>query len=427
MTADYPLNCLSNTGDGFSGWFAISNPTICNDFCYWSTSDSSTDSEEEYTAFNTADPHRITVISNGNKTAYWECIFDSAGDEILTSAAVGERWVDAYRRYIEGEVSASSDVNGIPFPYLKCHKGSGEKLSTWDRELVQSALFWKCWIVICSSVVLFQIMAGVWYWKRRKRRYQVIRASTGDLAFDTEQEEELAFHSLQLSESVNVIPPALRDVIRLPPRDQHQPTEHLTPRCKLCSTIANTLCSNSSARNKWMAVLRFLLVLTLNTLLVFTVAFSSISLMEINNNPLFKDSMRRWTPACSNPDLVCEAANNDVNKESASPNGEMAPFSYLIASDAQLHWFNGEFAQMGLQNLPPACSPSDSCWSCTRKHGRETNLRLKRAWESLMIGEVDGMERRDGTVGSLPVPDTLIMNGKNIHLQCSIVGLSSLH
>jgi hypothetical protein len=94
----------------------------------------------------------------------------------------------------------------------------------------------------------------------------------------------------------------------------------------------------------------------------------------------------------------------------------MSPFSYLIASDAQLNWFNGEFAQMGVQNLPPSCSPSDSCGSCTRKHGRDTNLRLRKGWERLMLGEVDGMEMRNETVHSggssrLPVPDTLIMNG----------------
>lgn len=90
----------------------------------------------------------------------------------------------------------------------------------------------------------------------------------------------------------------------------------------------------------------------------------------------------------------------------------MSPFSYIIASDAQLNWFNGEFSQMGMQNLPPACSPTDSCWSCTKKHGRETNLRLRRGWESLMSGQVDGMELRNESVGSWPIPDSLIMNGE---------------
>ena len=33
--ADYPLNCLDDLSDGFSGWFAVSDPNQCNDFCFW--------------------------------------------------------------------------------------------------------------------------------------------------------------------------------------------------------------------------------------------------------------------------------------------------------------------------------------------------------------------------------------------------------
>lgn len=418
MTDDYPLNCITDTGDGFSGWFAISNPKQCNDFCYWSTPTDTSDSQE-YSAFNTANPHNVTMITNGNVTYYWECVYDSASDNVLTLDAVGERWVDSYRRFVKGETASSATTimnDGVPFPYLKCQKGSGEELSTWDGELVQSALFWECWIAVCLGVLLVQLIVGGLYWKKRRRRYRMIRSSTGDVSSDSagivepEEKEEIGFHSLQLSESVNDV----LDNLSLSSIDRFgvvQESEHLTPRCKLCTPMAAKLCNTASSRKKWKAAIRTLLILGLNILMAFSIAFSSISLMEINNSPYFQENMRQWTPACSNPDLVCPNGNVDIKNESTKPNRDAAgPFSYLIASDAQLNWFNGEFAQMGLQNLPPACTPTDSCWSCTRKHGQETNLRLKRGWESLMSGNDVGM----GTFSGLPVPDTLVMNGKSL-------------
>jgi hypothetical protein len=36
---------------------------------------------------------------------------------------------------------------------------------------------------------------------------------------------------------------------------------------------------------------------------------------------------------------------------------------------------------------------------------------MKRGWERLMTGEVDGMEHNSAEESYRPVPDTLIMNG----------------
>lgn len=396
MTLDYPLNCLSNTGDGFSGWFAITDPKVCKDFCYWSSSNSDSN---DYTSSNTANPHEITVIRNDNETSYWECVYNADGDDVLTLEAIGQRWIDTYQQFIRAESMQSDDV---PFPYLKCQKGSSEKLSTWDVELVQSALFWEYLIALSATILLVQlIMAGI-FWKRRRRRYELIgRRSINDRIGGSDsvyREEELEFHSLQLDD--NDMPLTLQNITRIPssiPSDSFS-LEHqqyaITQRWRFCAPSFTKLCSN----NKWTTSLQIVLIVALNILLLCSIAFSSISLMEIHSSPYFQESMRQWTPACSNPDLVCEAGNQDINRESTMAK-KSSPFSYLIASDAQLNWFNGEFAQMGQQNIPNACTTSDSCWSCTRKHGRETNLRLKSAMERIMLGE------------GLPVADTLIMNG----------------
>ena len=127
MASDYPLNCIESTGDGFSGWFAITNPRQCNDFCYWSvdkkkksssasddTNENKDDNEDDsYTALNTANPHETTVIYNAASTnndttwsteeavAHWVCIYNSAGDKTLVSQAEGEKWIDTWHKYLD--------------------------------------------------------------------------------------------------------------------------------------------------------------------------------------------------------------------------------------------------------------------------------------------------------------------------------------
>ncbi|KAL3778783.1 hypothetical protein HJC23_002689 [Cyclotella cryptica] len=457
-TSDHPLNCLSDTGDGFSGWFAISNPRKCNDFCYWAIDTGGGDDGDEYdgdeagyTSYNTADPHHTTVIINNDFSAYWVCVYNAAGDDFMASQAEGQRWVDTWQKFSTNtlharQVDKYQQLNdsivknhGVSFPYLKCQKGAGEELTTWDEELVKSAPFWECWIVISSLIYLAELILGVSYWKKRKISYEMITgAASNSTAIDSyrlnaeRQDSEDSFHSLQLTESVNNTPPTFQDYsvllasIASTERIHTTQHQHTTTRFKVCTPVTSKLCNTSAARRRWIMALRIVTLLLFNALLAFTVAFSSISLMEIHKSPFFKENMQQWTPACSNPDLVCEAGNRNIdrpslpwnstkdNDASYSQTSREMPFSYIIASDAQLYWFNGEFAQMGEQNIPTACSPNDTCGRCTKKHGYDTNIRLKRGWEALLTGEVDGMERRrwwNGTGERLPVPDTLIMNG----------------
>jgi len=142
--------------------------------------------------------------------------------------------------------------------------------------------------------------------------------------------------------------------------------------------------------------------------------------MEINSSPRFKEGMEKLTPACSDPTLVCPAGNDDIDEQSTrwpppikTPDNDdaMQPFSYIIASDAQLYWFNGEFAEMGRESIPPSCSPSDSCGRCTGKQGLKTNRNLKNAWEHMMMGKTDGLLSNSPSTGDLPIPKTLVMNG----------------
>ena len=408
---DYPLNCIDDTGDGFSGWFAISNPRQCNDFCYWQLPSQNGSS---YAAWNTANPHMSTVVSTPIGTAYWTCAYDSADDTTIAAVAEEHRWDDSWRKYYsppkeDGKSNLEDVIENVPFPYLKCQKGAGELLKTWSGDVVKSAAFWESWIMLASLIVVGEIVALCIFRKRGKStRYEQVRLGTdrvlesGGVDFN-----EMRASSLHIDgegdadDEINFVPMQWSFLLSL--TFNQRATRAL--RCKYCAPL-------TSRRSR--CILRILLMVILNGLLAATLSFLAVSLIEVEAHPQYSERMQKMTPACSDPVMVCPAGNRDIDKQSAQwppleGTDTMQPFSYIIASDAQLYWFNGEFAEMGRKALPPSCRPSDSCGECTGKHGMKTNLRLRKAWESLMTGKTDGM---NASHANLPIPNTLVMNGE---------------
>jgi len=407
-----------------AGWFAISNTKQCNDFCYWNlppSTDNSTSST--YTSFNTANPHQTTVIDTPDGKVYWVCIFDSAEDAQTVSSVKEEPWIESnYATLLK-----TQDSKDATFPYLRCQKGAGEELTTWSEEFVKSTIFWESWITLSSLILAAEITALVIFCKKRRTLYEQVvgmeeSPSTTNDGMDSVID---GISSLQIDDEDDD-----DDNTRLSLNQHEQIAVHMnsTTRCKYCTILTS---------KRAIHILQIVLILVLNVLLLFTIIFSSISLMEINASPYFTEGMQKLTPACSDPSLVCPAGNVDVDRESvqwppirekiddvntattrasktsstnSSVHQDMKPFSYIIASDAQLYWFNGEFAAMGDQSIPPACSSSDSCWRCTGKHGLYTNQRMKNAWESIMIGKT---MNATNSSSDLPIPNTLIMNGKS--------------
>jgi hypothetical protein len=452
---DYPLNCIDDTGDGFSGWFAISNPRQCNDFCYWKLPDSVQQTTQNgttnsttsaggglvYAAWNTANPHKSTVISTPSSgTSYWTCIYDSANDKTLVSLAQDERWIDSFQKYYTPPLTTTEVVNkDVPFPYLKCQKGAGELLSSWSGDAVTSATFWESSVVLISFLFIGEFVTLYFIcWKRKRARSstryaQVVPLDDGlDVLHESRQtlsslhmtaegddddSEEIQFVNQQATKSSTFL---------------YSNKTGATSRCKFCN------------RRQLLCIFQILMVILLNALLLVALSFFSLSMNEIVTHSYYSESMQKFTPACSDPMLICPAGNVNIDKQSSvySPlsrqsvnsvkyeddltiksilqqqgeeevtnNNIMQPFSYIIASDSQLYWFNGEFANMGQQALPTSCTTSDSCARCTSKHGQSTNRRLQQAWESLMLGKTTGMNNSTDNSTDLPIPNTLIMNG----------------
>ena len=496
MVDDYPLNCIDETGDGHSGWFAISNPRQCNDFCYWSIekkekkkinttadevdgivsdNDDDYDGRYIYTARNTADPHRTTAIYGIEEAiSYWVCIYGSADDKFLVSQVNHneERWVDTWHNHLDKKSiktinaddsksnrnnddygSSNNKINNnVPFPYLRCQKGAGEYLRTYSGDAVQSSVFWQSWIILCSLIIIGQVTMLVVRCINKKRkwkpRYDPLTTTTpvsiniepglkteeisDDLQIDEMTEAVDSYGDFLMSsngsktvlieqESMEIDDPIASNT--LGGRDFLNPSSYSYVSSHRCKYWAPYLSHHA------LNLLRLLSMFVLNAFLLVTIAFASLSLMETKYHVELSETMKKLTPECTNPYLACpkgnqiidnpsstyisadEKTSSFVRSESTISPGISKPFSYIIGSDSQLFWFNGEFAEMGLKNIPSSCTEKDSCGSCTTKHGYNTNLRLKRAWEILMTGNSDGMSNKTTSSVNLPIPNTLIMNG----------------
>jgi len=106
------------------------------------------------------------------------------------------------------------------------------------------------------------------------------------------------------------------------------------------------------------------LVAAVNGLLLASVLISSVSLYELSGATL-SERAAKMTPACSDPSKVCAAGNVDVRRPSSPVSRAAAPFTYVVASDAQLDWFDGESPSLGRRNAPVPCDEGDSCGTCT--------------------------------------------------------------
>jgi hypothetical protein len=109
---------------------------------------------------------------------------------------------------------------------------------------------------------------------------------------------------------------------------------------------------------KWLAVASFVL---LNLVLPFTIFIAITSLVEISGVHTATFTLKKFTPACTDPSTVCDRGNRNVDRSSSEPPLTFLPFSYLIASDVQLDWYAGESAYIGRRSYPPACHEQMSC------------------------------------------------------------------
>lgn len=360
-----PLNFLSGLSkDVFAGWYPDSKGRKCTNFCFWLRASKST---------FLLSPHQTTTLPDGSK---WGCLIDVAGDEITLQFAI-----DHYEQF-----------QGEQFPYLRCSHGANEVLSSTFQRIVSSVGLW--WgLLLCS---IFLLILQVWI-TRKKHRLQsknlqeLSNKSTSKHREDVDQ--KLAHECVIMGDSIHTRRSLMTGII--------ERNNSITVHDGSHQAIESLEQSNKVNALHWVVTA---LLIFLNIILLFIVFVCILSLLEIQHGLDLPFSLKILTPACTDMSRTCpqglqniDRASNDIPQKD-----EMIAFSYMVASDSQLDWYDGEHAFLGQQNYPAACSESDSCASCTAKFAKYTNEQMKRSFEKLIRGDVE----RQG-----PAPKALVLNG----------------
>jgi len=320
LSLNPPLRCFFNLeGDEFSGWYAISNPFTCNDFCFWSSSN------------QTRDPHQSTRDSKDNTS--WLCAYNAALDT--------RRW--------NVVLSEAVPYHDQRFDYLRCSRGPLQVLSSFNQRMTRSKRLWISLVSSASLLVLIEVAILIYFIHRRKRlRTRISYSET---------------HSRARSSQVR------------------------------CTII-----------NIGFVCLFGIFIVTTVLLSIF-----SISLHEQQSTYDYTQSnLQLFTPSCVSPWKVCLQGNQAMDRESSSSFfhsnslNTVTPFSYMIASDAQLNWYDGESPYTTNWPLPLSCHAYDTCNSCTNKVATYTNSQMKKAMERL----INSPNRSEWIT-----PKTLVMNG----------------
>jgi hypothetical protein len=363
-----PLNCyyrLSN--DPFAGWFAVGDKNRCNDFCFWKQS-------EQYYAsnlsipFSILDPHQATITDDNAK---WTCLLNSASDDVSLTNAFDDVYDAASTIVFYDE-----DIDKVPF--LRCSRGAGEQLQSNTQIIMSSVVFWS----IAIGFILILLIYQIWYFILSKRRrhfyHDTMNSFHNELEMDLDNDNDAG------------------------PRAMASQAD-ITNEEQIYTEVERRKCCNGSASFSIRQCFNVLIILV-DIFLLYIVFTGILVIVEIDQKLDLPTTLKMLTPTCSSTNLMCPSANIPIDKPSTTrSNNTSQPFSYIIASDTQLNWYNGESAYIGSLNYPPPCHAKDSCGSCTQKFGEYTNEQIKKSIEKLINNST--------YENNVPRPRTLVLNG----------------
>lgn len=457
-----PLNCYSGlANDDFAGWYAVKEKTKCNDFCYWkqppstsiNESDDRNGTSTKTTLPSTADPHQTTITKTNAK---WVCLMNGAGDETTFDDIIH---ADDNPKI---HTKVFYDENILRFNYLQCSRGAGELLHSNGQIVMESVVFWSIMIVLCLILYIAQIR----YILLQRSRQTYVQCAIDNfhddlqmnLSFENNDNESRlsnSYNKLQMSNSTKnkqeqqleeeggekctILGEFNQNERNDMQQEKFSTEESISPdpisNVELNTEQTSRINSNShqnctpedmnALSSKCMNITscvrkirccskqKCILIVTIimDVFLLCVLFIATLVIIEINQKLDLPFELQVLTAPCSNTQLLCPAGNVPIDKSSSNDNN-LEPFSYIIASDPQLDWYDGESAYMGSLTYPPPCSSKDSCGSCTKKLGMYTNQQMKKSIEKLVNGRVQvASERATTTAEESPTPKTLVLNG----------------
>ncbi len=402
-----PLNCYSGlSNDDFAGWYAVSDKAKCTDFCFWMQSSQSQQSQQQNNnktnnSIILADPHQTTIITSTN--AKWVCLLNGSSNDV--------QWDDAFQTNtttnnndskVTIKVKVFYDEQIYKFDYLRCNRGAGEQLYSNGQIVIKSVTFWSFVIVFCFMIFILQI-----YFLRRRRRREFFQDTMLKYNEEMKMDSDILIHEeLDQGSDCNEDPTA--SVLVEQKSEDINPNEIVaTPQQHTQQNDSTSTQHNCTKRIQLIKNCSILVVIAIINLFLMYLLFTGILVITERVQPLvLPPPLQSLTPPCSETELFCPIGNipinnKSINRSKALSQDNVKPFSYIIASDSQLDWYNGESSSIGLTNYPPPCSSTDTCGSCTTKLGTYTNNQMKKSFENLM----------SRTSTNRPTPRTLVLNG----------------
>ncbi len=312
-------------------------------------------------------------------------------------------WRNAFEMYEDYNADGTRGVSD----HLRCSRGPAETLSSSGQDIFSSVPFWYTVLVIMTVAIL-----GEMYWFLRRRRTR--RNETQDQQCECESNEGGNENEAPFSTPVMVSPvtnpegSSLMDDSSMPVRNyskdgtDHGPAEDENPRGhdEAEQTSESQQSSLMRVRQRMRAICTCkchpmaikigipTFFLALNLAICFIIFASIVSLLELQYGVDLSHALKTVTPSCTATEKLCPDGNAPIDRASIDRAEVLQegfkPFSYLIASDSQLNWYNGESAYIGKKNYPPPCSKRDSCGSCTAKFGSYTNMQMKNTIEKII-------------------------------------------
>jgi len=208
-----------------------------------------------------------------------------------------------------------------------------------------------------------------------------------------ENERESSFCSQMMENGASLDYTAKNSALAVSSSQKHSNSENLRSTRKennsgccnkviLCRRIL--ACWNRTNLRRWKKCCLICCIIFTNVLLAFASFISIVSLIQLRGT-YTSFTLQQFTPFCTDPSVVCARANSDIDRPSSKEQRSTEPFSYLIGSDVQLDWYDGESAYIGSKNYFP-CTESMSCEECTGVFGKHTNTQMKKSMEMLTNG-----------------------------------------
>lgn len=365
----------------FDGKFDLNGNGGCDSNCFWVLQDTSLSKYRITELWSNIDLDPASVLNSTIPNfgfVEWTC---------LTVEKSEKPW----RR---NRVITKTDFGGS-FDYVKCGELASEVFKKTERpsniwlDLARSPAFWSIALVFVLLLYVFGVRFIYRHFKKYKN--QSLDKDTGKIN-NSIARKHAKRDILEEDKNKGVELLQIEDV----PRKRSISYEEVTVQVEDENAVKRKRC-NCPRRSPYQCMpCYFIFILGM----FFWLLVCMVSLLESCGVAIYFP-LAILTPACSARNVCPNAKTYFREHDSSKVDSERnKKFSFIISSDSQLDWFNGEHRELG--SFPSACTKGDSYEQCKSAISEQTNKEQIAAYDDLIT--------RPKSENYVP-PDTLVVNG----------------